>query len=114
MDSTQRDRLPTEAELGAQMLALAKNEGQKGKAPRNNTGHHVPPPSRVRKEIVDHFSQNPDPITTNQLLQHVDAQPPNLRRVCRDMIKEGLMRSKRTADGCIYTFVGDISKDDFL
>lgn len=102
-----------EADYGVKLLKLAKKEGQKGRLPRNNPGHHVPPPSRVRQEIMDHFKKCSDPISTNELLNHVNAQPPNLRRVCRDMIKEGLMRSERTAEGCIYTFVGDTSKKDF-
>ena len=89
------------------MKKLAKLEKRKGKTPRTNTGHFVPLPSRVRKEIMDYFSTFPEPATTNQLLNHVDAKAPNLRRVCRDMVKEGLMRSERTMEGCIYTFVGD-------
>lgn len=88
------------------MMKLAKREGHKKKLPRNNTGHYVPPPSRVRQEIIDYFEENPNPSSTNELLEHVDAKAPNLRRVCRDMISEGLLRSERTADGCIYTFVG--------
>lgn len=93
------------------MLALAIEEGHKSKSPLVNAKHHIPAPSRVRQEIVDHFAENPDPISTGQLLNHVNANPPNLRRVCRDMIKEGLMRSERTASGCIYTFVGDIFQE---
>ena len=103
----------SEEDLATKLMKLTRKEGHRSKLPRNNTKHHVPPPSRVRQEIVDHFALYPEPISTNQLLNHVDAQPPNLRRVCRDMVKEGLMRSERTVDGCIYTFVGDISKDDF-
>lgn len=100
--------------LGQKMLELAKKEGHKKRFPRNNTGHFVPPPSRVRQEIMDYFSANPDPASTNELLKHIDSKAPNLRRVCRDMIKDGLMRSERGSDGCIYTFVGDINFDEDL
>lgn len=98
-------------ELREMMLKLARQEGHKPKLPKNNPKHHVPAPSRVKQEILNHFANNPEPISTNELLNHVDAKPPNLRRVCRDMIDDGLMRSERTNKGCIYTFVGDVSKD---
>lgn len=92
--------------LKSLMLRQAKLDGQKAKLPRTNFVYHTPPPSHIRNTLVEHFEKDPTPISTNELLEFVDAQAPNLRRVCRDMIKDGLLTSARTEDGCIYSFVG--------
>lgn len=96
--------------LKSLMLRQAKKDGHKPKLPRNNPVYHTPPPSRIRSNLVDHFEKDPAPVSTNELLELIDAQAPNLRRICRDMVKEGLLTSVRTEDGCIYSFVGSAPK----
>ena len=100
--------------LAQQMLELAIKEGHTKKLPVTSNKHYVPPPSKIKKDIMAVFKKQTGPISTNQLLNQVNAQAPNLRRVCRDLAKEGLIRTERTPDGCLYTFVGDVDLTNFL
>ena len=98
-----------EAMLGNMMKKLAEAEGHKPRLPASGMKYHVPPPSRIKKDVMAYLKNSPGPVTTKDLLTNVsDAQAPNLRRVCRDLDKIGFIRTERTKEGCLYTFLGDM------
>ena len=97
----------TEEETGVLMKQLAWDEGHRPRTPRSDMKHHVPPPSRIKEDIIAFFKKHTGPISTQKLQQEIDGvQVPNLRRVCRDLDKEGFIRTERTNTGCLYTFAG--------
>jgi hypothetical protein len=98
-----------EAMFGNMMKKLAEAEGHKARLPPSEMKYHVPPPSRIKKDVMAYLQNSSGPVTTKDLLTNIsDAQAPNLRRVCRDLEKVGFIRTERTKEGCLYTFVGDL------